>query len=248
MSSSSGVEGGLLGGHVLRVGGGQAEHVLGREQLEDRLQQRAPQRQQVMAFVEDDDAHPGVAQRLHALHRVGGEQLAGGDVGQLARRDLTLAARDDPRDVALAPACRLPVPGRGLGHDLVDALPGRGRALLEPDAVGRVAQHALRVGGLAQRLVGEDVQVRAARAEQRLLLTPLALDRPRRAQHHGGRAEPADDLEADDRLARAGWSDDQGLVAPGRAVGLEGVQAERLVPAPLPGEPPCGEATLTVYW
>ena len=102
-----------------------------------------------MALVEDDDAHPGVAQRLHASQRTGGEQLTAADVGQLARRDLPLAARDDARDIARAPPCRLPFPRGGLGQHLGDALPGGGRALLEPDALSRVAQHPLRVGGLA---------------------------------------------------------------------------------------------------
>jgi hypothetical protein len=89
--------------------------------------------------------------------------------------------------------------------------------------------------------IRQHVQVGAARAEQRLLLGPLALDRQRRAEHQGGGAEPPDHLQADHGLARARRGDDQGLVAPGGAVGLERLQAQRLVAAPLPGELPCGE-------
>ncbi len=216
------VEQRLLGGDVARVGRRQAEDMLRRQLVEHGLQQRAPQRQQVMALVEHDDAHARVAQRSHPRSRRSRQQLVGRQVGQLARRDLPLDPRDQPRDVALALRRGLPLPARRLGHDLLDGLPGDARTLACPNTESRLAQHPLGVGGPAQRLVGQRMQVLAHRPEQRLLLRPLALDRARRAQHDRRHAEAPHDLQPDDRLARPRRRDEQRLVAPGGAVGFEG--------------------------
>ena len=215
--------------------------MLGLEQLEDGLQQRAPQRQQVMALVEHDDADAGLAQAGDALARGGRQQIARGDVRQPARGDAALQPRDDPRDVAVAAIGGRAVPRRGLGDDLAQRLAGCLGALARPHPRRRLAQHALRIARLTQRLIGQRVQVGARRAEQRLLLAPLALDRARRAQHHGRHADAPHDLQPDDRLARARRRDQQRPVASRGAVGLEGLQAAVLIAAPAPLKRPRGE-------
>ena len=171
------------------------------------LQQRAPQRQQVVALVEHDDAHAGVAQRLHALHarwrRAAG---AAGDLGQLAGRDLPLRRARRSRATSRS-RCRPPCPSQAAVSATTSStrLPGRGRALLRARwRWAAVAQHALRVGGLAQRLVGQHVQVRRCCAPNSACFSPhwrwiVCVGH----STSGGHAEPADDLQADDRLARA---------------------------------------------
>ena len=118
---------------------------------------------------------------------------------------------------------------------------GGGRALVRPVTPRGVAQHVLGIGRLADRLVGQRVDVVAAPAEERLLVAPLALDRLARAQHERRPAEAPHDLEADHGLARPGRRDDQRLVAAGGTLGLEGLQAARLVAAPGAFELPGGE-------
>lgn len=170
------VEGGLLGGELAGVGGGQAQHVVGRELGQHHLHQRAPHGHQVVALVEHDGAYAGRAQLGDPLPHRGREQLGGRQLRKLAAGGAALVPRDDADQVAVAARSRLAGPGGDLGFDLLGGVACGLRTLAGPLALRRGAQHVVGIAGLAQRLVGEGVHVGAALAEQRLLVLPLALD------------------------------------------------------------------------
>jgi hypothetical protein len=128
----------LVGGHVLGRGRRQPDHMQTRirglslfsQLVEGRSHEVAPRGDDVVALVEDDRAHAGLAQPVEAGQRRGGHQLA-----------------------RVAPAGDLGLEGGDRAHQLVGAAAGR-RARPQP-RLGRGAQCAVRVVGRAQGLVGQ---------------------------------------------------------------------------------------------
>jgi hypothetical protein len=113
------VQRGLRLGQLARVRRGESDDVRGPQLLEQRPKERAPQRHQVVALVEDDDAHTRVDQRAQPGTRGRREQLGRRQVGQLARGRVALQASDQASDVALAPLGRGTRPLFPLALDLV---------------------------------------------------------------------------------------------------------------------------------
>ncbi len=141
-------------------------------------------------------------QQLLALAALGGHQ--------------TELAAEVGRDIPVAAVARLE-----LGHLLLQV-----RAVRIDVADGLVGE-----GGEVGVERGIEPGADRRRTEAPPLLDPLALDRRVGSEADGPVAEPAGDLEAEHRLARAGWHHDVGLPAPRGPRHLEGVEREALIAA-----------------
>ena len=236
-----GVELGLLGRELVGRRRGQADHMdLVAELLEHRADDVSPERREVVALVEDDRAEAGGAQRVHAAPCARREQIAEAHPAVRAAGDLALEARHDAGDLPRAAAGGGARPRRGLGGDRGGGLPGRAPTLLRPAGLRRRPERRARILELGERLVGQAGDRCAGAigdepgrgAERGAGRRPLLLDGRVGREHQRGPAQAAEDLEAEQRLARAGRGDQVGGAAPGVAVALEGLEREHLVVPP----------------
>ncbi|HEY6694957.1 MAG TPA: hypothetical protein VI006_19050 [Solirubrobacteraceae bacterium] len=202
-----------------------------------------PHRREVVALVEHDRADARRLERLDPLARGLGEQLGQLDLGVLAAGDLALDRRGDAGDLSGAALGRAAFVGVALGQRLVDLDAGRRGAVGRPASGGDLPDRRTRVVELAQRLVGHDRDrerrlrpghprdVRR-RAELAHRARPLHLHRAAGREHERAAADAPHELDAEQRLARAGRRDDVRVALPRRAVALEGGHGRLLVPAP----------------
>ena len=243
------VELGLLAGEVRRRRRRQPDHVRrlarGGQLAERGAHDVAPQRGEVVALVEHDRADLGGGEPAHALARGDGEQVRQPDALVAALGDLALDRGADPGELAAAAlGGRVGrAPARGLAVDRLGVAAGRGGALGGPARRGQPPERDLGVVDLRQRLVGEAQQLPAGRGgvggdqarvvgERARQPHPLHLHRAVGHQHERTAADPAGELDPEQRLARAGRRDDVRPPPAGLAVALEGRQRERLVVAP----------------
>ena len=222
---------------------GQPDHVHALGQLaEHGADDVAPQRREVVALVEQHDADAELGQRLHALAGRLGEQVAQLDAGVLAARDLALERRADLRQLARPALGGGALERLALALDLLAGHAGGGGALVGPARLRQPSEHDLRILELAQRLVGEARDrlervgaghVRGRAREVRDRARPLLLDALVRGEHERALADAPDQLDAEQRLARAGRRDDVRALAAVLAVLLERGQRGALVRAPV---------------
>ena len=234
-----GVQLGLVGGQLVGRRRGEPDHVhVAAELLEHRAHDVAPQGGEVVALVEHHGAHAGGAQRVHAPARARREQR--GEPSAARARDLALQRGRDARELARTARRGGARPCGRLGGDRRGLLRGGGGALRRPARHRGVAQRGAGVVEPRERLVGQAGDRRARRvgdrpgrrAERDAGARPLRLDRRVGGEHERGDADPAQHLEAEQRLARAGRGDDVRVPPSGGAVGLEGGERELLVVAP----------------
>ncbi len=235
-SEQLGVQRRLLTAQLARRRGRQADHVEISERGDDGADEVAPQRCEVMALVENQAADPVRAQRLDPSPHARRDQLVERDAEILTASDRSLQARDLILDGMLEALTRVPGESLDFGPCLLERRPSRPRALGNQSLVRGCAQRPAGVRGLADGLVGENVQRAGGTGERRRrvgeqpeLLRPLLGDRRGRREHQRRAAEPAHDLEPDHRLARAGRSDQMRRCASSRPVGFERVERHPLV-------------------
>ena len=205
-----------------------------------------------MALVEQHDADAERRERLHALARRRGQQVAQLDAGVLAARDLALERCADPGQLARAALGCGALERLALALDLLARHAGRGGPLVRPARVGEPAEHDLRVLELAQRLIGEardrpeHVGARELRGRTRELADgarPLLLDALVGREHERALTDAPDQLHAQQGLPGARRRDDVRARAPVLAVGLERRQRGALVGPPLAAEREALEAS-----
>jgi hypothetical protein len=234
----------LLLGQLIGRGGGEGDEVDVAEQREDRTDDTAPQRGEVVALIQHQGRDPTPPQGLHPLARTRRQRLGEVDAPVLAAGDLALQRRLDASDLPHPAPRRCVPPGRGLPLHLSDRDAKCPGTVGDPPSLGDVPKDDPRVLDLAERLVGEardlGVRVRSrdtvAGAEQLGRPGPLRLHGRVRAQHQRPRAQAADDLHAQHRLAGPRWSQEMRGAPAGPPVTLERLQRELLVAPPPPPE------------
>jgi hypothetical protein len=235
---------GLLATERVGRGGGEGDQVDLAEPLDHRADDIAPQRGQMVALVQHHRGRAVAGQGRHPPPGRRLEQVPEVDVAVLAPGDLALERRPDPGQLAGAAfAGRVP-PARGLAFHLLDRDAERPGPVGRPAPLGGVAEGGRRVIDLAERLVGEagdgGGQAGGGQAgggpEPRGRLEPLGLDGRVRAEHQRTVAEAADDLHAQQRLARPRRGDQVGGAPARLPVPLERLQRQLLVASPAPRE------------
>jgi hypothetical protein len=235
---------GLLAGERVGRGGGEGDQVDLAELGNHRADDIAPQRGQVVALVEHHRGRPVAGQSRHPPPGRRLEQVPEVDPAVLAPGDLALQRRPDPGQLAGAALVGRVPPGRGLAFHLPDRDAEGPGPVGRPAPLGGVAEGGRRVIDLAERLVGEAGDGGAgvgggeagAGPEPRGRPEPLGLDGRVRAEHQRTVAEAADDLHAQQRLARPRRGDQVGGAPARLPVPLEGLQRQLLVASPAPRE------------
>nr|WP_258132286.1 hypothetical protein [Microbacterium sp. MYb62] len=197
--------------------------------------------EQVVAFVEDDRADPGVDDRIDERDRVRMQ-----DPGELLRALL----REPAAHTAHATSDPGPIPAGIV--DLEHGEPGRGirfRApgfgeLRDPSAPGQLLEGRA-VAGHAEELIGEHGEVsegvrvlrdRCPVGSQALgSAQPLLPDGDRRRQHQGAMAFACGEQQPEQRLPGAWWRDDVHLLV---GAGTDALQHLGLIRAQGASEPP----------
>jgi hypothetical protein len=222
-------------------------HVELAQLVEHRTNDVPPHRREVVALVEHDRADARRLERLYPFARRLGEQHGQLDLGVLAAGDLALDRRGDAGDLGGSAVGRCAFEGAALGPRLVDLDAGRRGAVGRPAGGGDLPNRRARVVELAQRLVGHDRDRECRlgpghprdvrrRAELAHRARPLHLHRAIGREHERAAADAPHELDAEQRLPRAGRRHDVRAALPRRAVALEGGHGRLLVPAPAAAE------------
>jgi hypothetical protein len=164
----------------------------------------------------------------------------------LAAGHLALERRSDAPHLAVAALGGAPRPARGTALDLLDGLPLRAGPLRRPAPPGDACERIAGVVQAREGLVGEAGEgplpglgrrhARCRGAEALHGGQPLPLNGRVGSQDEGRTAETTHHLDPQQGLARPGGRYEVGAAPAGAPVGLEGLQREGLVVAPLPTE------------